>query len=298
MNNSELLEQALHSGAIIHQPHALKAFLSANFLAKRFGEKDKLFSHTSILMANDSVLVQPTYEGSVQAPALQDFRVQRILNRGIYPAAYQATFQWYQNKGFDEVFSHFATKAASANEYLSHNVTILLAMNSVFRQLNEHQIPSFLNRFTEFVTSTFSNIDNVNSKPVPVKTSLSDVLSSCIEQFGFFGHNLITLAWLLRCKGQLSTSLYEAMLSNLYVQANSPLEDPEDEIDQVMWGQCKAEPGIESFESRINCLIFDYTSNLHQITLADALCLLQSEFPQYTTDLNKIAQYQCLVLEK
>ncbi|CAM3257910.1 hypothetical protein [Vibrio neptunius] len=298
MNNSELLEQALHSGAIIHQPHALKAFLSANYLAERFGENNKLFSHTSILMGNDSVSVHPTYEESVQAPALQDFRIQRILNSGIYPVAYQATFQWHQNKGFEEIFRHFATKAASANEYLSHNVTILLAMNSVYRHLSEHQIPAFLNRFTEFVTSTFSNIDKVKSTPAPVKTSLSDVLSSCIEQFGFFGHNLITLAWLLRCKEQLSTPQYEAMLSNLYVQANSPLEDPEDEIDQVMWEQCKAESGRESFESRINSLIFDYTSNLHQITFADALCLLQSEFPQYTADLNKIAQYQCLVLEK
>lgn len=296
MNNLELLEQALHSGAIIHQPHALKAFLSANYLAERFDGEHDFFSHTSILMANDSVSVLPTYTKSVQAPSLQEFRIHRILNRGIYPIAYQAVFQWYHNKGFRDIFNHFATKATLANEYLSHNVTILLAMNTVYKQLNEHQIPTFLNRFTEFVTSTFYNV--AEEEPTIIKVSAADVLSSCIEQFGFFGHNLITLAWLLRCKEQLSTSQYEAMLSNLYIQANRPLEDPEDNIDLSIWEQCKSESGEQLFELRVKSLVFDFTSNLHQITLADALCVLQTEYPQYTSELNKIAQYQCLILEK
>lgn len=296
MNNSELLEQALHSGAIIHQPHALKAFLSANYLVEHFGEDDNLFSHTSNLMANNSVSVLPTYTESVQAPNLQEFRIHRVLKRGIYPVAYQATVQWHKNQGFQDIFNYFVTKAASTQEYLSHNVTILLAMNRVYGQLSVKQIPAFLNRFTEFVTATFSNV--VNEESTVTKVSVMDVLSSCIEQFGFFGHNLITLAWLLRCKDQLSVSQYEAMLSNLYIQANSPLEDLEDDIDLAIWEQCEEKLGSESFELQVKSLIFDYTSNLHQITLADALCLLQAEFPQYTAEFNKIAQYQCLALEK
>lgn len=296
MNNSELLEQALHSGAIIHQPHALKAFLSANYLADRFGEKCKLFSHTSKLMTNDSVTVKPTYTESIQAKPLEEFRIHRVLHRGIYPLAYEAISQWHQNKGFDDIFRHFAIKAASTNEYLSHNVTILLAMNSIYGQLQEQQTPTFLNRFTEFVTSTFSSAEK--SIPTLEKVSVEDVLSSCIQQFGFFGHNLITLAWLLRCKEQVSAPLYEMMLSNLYIQTKNPVEDPEDEIDLAIWEQCKADSGIESFELQINSLIFDFTSNLHQITFADALCALQAEFPQHTAEFAQISKYQCLVLEK
>ncbi|MDA0149562.1 hypothetical protein [Vibrio sp. LaRot3] len=296
MENSELLEQALHSGAVIHQPHALKAVLSANYLAERFGESCKIFSHTSMLMANDSVVAPPIYAESIQAPEFQEFRIHRILNSGVYPAAYQASLQWHNKKGFQDVFNHYATKAASVKESLSHNVTILLAMNSVYEQLNEQQIPTFLNRFTEFVTSTFSNVGN--DKLGSVKINVADVLSSCIKQFDFFGHNLITLAWLLRCKDELSSLQYEAMLSNLYVQANSPVEDPDDNIDLANWEQCKTESGLEYFESQVNRLIFGYTSNLHQITLADALCLLQAEFPQHTEDFSKIAQYQSLMLEK
>ncbi|MEZ8226639.1 hypothetical protein [Vibrio splendidus] len=295
MTNSELLEQALHSGAIIHQPHALKAFLSVNYLAERFGEEHKLLSHTSHMMVKDSVSVLPIYTESVQAPHLQDFRIHRMLDRGIYPAAYQATFQWYKNKGFKDIFSYYASKAASRNEYLSHNVTILLAMNKIYGRLSMEQVPPFLNRFTEFVTATFSNMGK--EKYTVTKVSVADVLSSCIAQFGFFGHNLITLAWLLRCREQLSLSQYEAMLSNLYIQANSPLEDPEDNIDQSIWDKCEEKLGVESFDLQVKSLIFDYKSNLHQITFADALCVLQAEFPKYTAELNKIAQYQCFVLE-
>ncbi|KMV30945.1 hypothetical protein AB733_07965 [Photobacterium swingsii] len=296
MANQKLLDQALHCGAIIHQPHALKAFLSAQYLAEYLGESNALFSHTSTLMKDDAIWVLQTYAESVKAPPLPEFRIHRVLERGVYPASYQAIFQWHQSKGFQDIFEHFAHKASLNNEYLSHNVTILLAMNSVYQQLSKQQIPTFLNRFTEFVTSTFSNTDE---KSLPhVKVSVKTVLASCIKQFGFFGHNLITLAWLLRCKNQLSVPQYEAMLSNLQHQANSPLEDPEDNVDLLIWQQCESEPSKEIFVQRINNLVFNYTSNLHQITLADALCLLQSEFSEHTADFSKIAQYQCLMLEK
>ena len=61
MTNQELLAQALHSGAIIHQPHALKAYLSAKFLSEKLPENTDIFRHTSKLMRNDSVEVLPSY---------------------------------------------------------------------------------------------------------------------------------------------------------------------------------------------------------------------------------------------
>ncbi len=294
MTNQDLLEQALHSGAIIHQPHALKAYLSANYLIDYLGKENELRSHTAELMANDSIRVLPTYSQAVQAPPLQEFRIHRMLQRGIYPASYQAIFQWHQSKGFQDIFAHFADKASLSNEYLSHNVTILLAMNLAYQQLSTEQIPAFLNRFTEFVTSTFSEIFEIESKPNRV--AVTDVLDSCLTQFGFFGHNLIALAWLLRCQDQLSTPQYEVMLSNLYTQANSPLEDPDDNIDLSIWERCELRSGKERFVEQVNRLIFDHTLNLHQITLADSLCFLQAEFPNKTGELSKVAQYQSVVL--
>jgi hypothetical protein len=218
------------------------------------------------------------------------------LERGVYPAAYQAMFQWYETKGFQNIFLHYINVASANREYLSHNVTILLAFNSVSTELDNKQLPAFLDRFTEFATSTFSGNDTKVSDAGFV--DVEKVLDSCIDQFDFYAHNLITLAWILRCKSHLSKFQYESMLSNLYIQANSPLEDPDDSVDTVLWGQCHQKYDSNVFVDTIKGLVFKYTSNLHQVTLADALCFLQSTFPDKTEELGRIAKYHCYLLEK
>ena len=175
-------------------------------------------------------------------------------------------------------------------------MTILLALNRVYRELEPSQVPAFLNRFTEFVTSTRSVGDRSSDTSEVVE--LNSVLQACFKQFGFFGHNLITLTWILRCKEELSKEQYESMLFNLYQQANSPLEDPDDEIDQAILAQCQSSDKSDELYDNIHRLVFGYTSNLHQITLADALCFLHERFPAHTLDLKRIAEYQCRLLEK
>ncbi|MEX3070712.1 hypothetical protein AB3Y13_02740 [Vibrio alginolyticus] len=296
MTDRELIEKALYSSATIHQPHALKAYLSAKRLYERFGKDENIWIKTSELIDQSELRVTAVLSESVLAPKFSDFRVQRVLERGIYPAAYQAMSQWHETKGFQDIFSYYVKDASSTREYLSHNVTILLALNCVYAELESQQIPAFLDRFTEFVTSTFSKSEARVSERVIVE--VDKVLESCISQFGFFGHNLITLAWILRCKDSLSESQYESMLSNLYVQANSPLEDPDDEINMNLWDQCQNSHGSEAFVNSTKALVYNYTSNLHQVTLADALCFLQSAFPEQTGELGRIVEYHCRFLEK
>lgn len=230
------------------------------------------------------------------APKFTDFRIHRILESGVYPAAYVALMQWHENKGFQDIFSHYVSQASQISEYLSHNVTILLALNRVYRELEPSQIPAFLNRFTEFVTSTRSDGDLSTDTSEVVE--LDKVLQACLKQFGFFGHNLITLTWILRCKEELSKEQYDAMLFNLYRQANSPLEDPDDEIDQAILAQCQSSDNSDEFYNNVHRLVFKYTSNLHQITLADALCFLRVRFPEQAAELKCVAEYQCRLLER
>ena len=175
-------------------------------------------------------------------------------------------------------------------------MTILLALNRVYRELEPSQVPAFLNRFTEFVTSTRSD-DDRSTDTIEV-VDLDKVSQACFKQFGFFGHNLITLTWILRCKEELSKERYDSMLSNLYRQANSPLEDPDDEIDQAILAQCQRSDDSDEFYDNVHRLVFGYTSNLHQITLADALCFLHDRFPEHTAELKCVAEYQCRLLEE
>nr|WP_233435480.1 hypothetical protein [Vibrio lentus] len=88
------------------------------------------------------------------------------------------------------------------------------------------------------------------------------------------------------------------MISNLYQQANSPLEYPDDEIDQATLAQCQSSDNSNELYDNVHRLVFGYTSNLHPITLADALCLLQERLPGHTTELKCVAEYQCRLLEQ
>ncbi|WP_210442210.1 hypothetical protein [Vibrio crassostreae] len=296
MTSDQLLEKALYSSASIHQPHSLKAYLAANYLNAYFVKSDHVWLKTSELIDQTEIEVLGEYSATVQAPKFSDFRIHRILKSGVYPAAYAALMQWYENKGFQDIFSYYVSQASKTSEYLSHNVTILLALNRVYRELEQPQVPAFLNRFTEFVTSTRSDGDR--STDTSEVVGLDKVLQACLKQFGFFGHNLITLTWILRCKEDLSKEQYDAMLSNLYRQANSPLEDPDDEIDHAIWAQCQSSDNSDELYDNVHRLVFGYTSNLHQITLADALCCLHERFPEHTAELKCVAEYQCRLLEQ
>ncbi|MBY7732241.1 hypothetical protein JHW46_18020 [Vibrio splendidus] len=296
MTSDQLLERALYSSASIHQPHSLKAYLAANYLNAYFAKSDNVCLKTSELIDQTEIEVLGEYSATVQAPKFTGFRIYRILENGVYPAAYAALMQWYENKGFEDIFSYYVSQASQTSEYLSHNVTILLALNRVYRELEPSQVPAFLNRFTEFVTSTRSDDDQSTDTSRVVE--LDKVIQACLKQFGFFGHNLITLTWILRCKEELSTEQYEAMLSNLYRQANSPLDDPDDEIDQAILVQCQSSDNSDELYGNVHRLVFGYTSNLHQITLADALCFLHEQFPEHTAELKCVAEYQCRLLEQ
>ncbi|OBT25762.1 hypothetical protein A9266_21790 [Vibrio tasmaniensis] len=296
MTSDQLLEKALYSSASIHQPHSLKAYLASNHLNDYFSTTDNVWLKTSELIDKTEIEVLGEYSATVQAPKFSDFRIQRILDNGVYPASYAALIQWHENKGFQDIFSYYVSQASKTSEYLSHNVTILLALNRVYRELESSQVPAFLNRFTEFVTSTRSDGDRSTDTSEVVE--LDKVLQACLKQFGFFGHNLITLTWIMRCKEELSKEQYDSMIFNLYQQANSPLEDPDDEIDQAILAQCQSSDNSDELYHNIHRLVFGYTSNLHQITLADALCFLHERFPAHTLDLKRIAEYQCRLLEK
>ncbi|ROO77428.1 hypothetical protein [Vibrio crassostreae] len=296
MTSDQLLEKALYSSASIHQPHSLKAYLAANYLNAYFAKSDNVWLKASELINQTEIEVLGEYSATVQASKFSEFRIHRILENGVYPAAYAALMQWHENKSFQDIFSHYVSQASKTSEYLSHNVTILLALNRVYRELEAPQVPAFLNRFTEFVTSP--NSDGDQSTDIGEIVDLDKVIQACLKQFGFFGHNLITLTWILRCKEELSKGQYDSMLSNLYRQANSPLEDPDDEIDQAILAQCQSSDNSDEFYDNVHRLVFGYTSNLHQITLADALCFLREQFPEHAAELKCVAEYQCRLLEQ
>lgn len=100
MTSDQLLEKALYSSASIHQPHSLKAYLSANYLNGYFVKSDNVWLKTSELINQTEIEVLGEYSATVQAPEFSDFRIHRILDNGVYPAAYAALMQWGRIRAF------------------------------------------------------------------------------------------------------------------------------------------------------------------------------------------------------
>lgn len=295
MTEKELLNKVLRYSATIQQPHAIKSYLAAKNLYC-FYQNDTIWNQVDQLIAKSEIYNQYTFSQIIQAPKFSKNRIEAILNKGIYPAAYSALLQWYQMFGFESIFKNYVEKAAVYNEYLSHQITILLAFDSVFKQLDEQQVYPFIDRLTEFLTSTFGCY--ARQKSLKYKTqqiSNKTLLQECLSQPNFFGHNLIALAWLIRYEETLSIELLNHLKYNLHLQATTPLEDPEDGINQKIFSTC-SEGDLDQFIKNLNQLIFSVCKNLHQVTLADALLYLQQRFPEFTTQLNRFAEYQVKLL--
>jgi hypothetical protein len=132
-----------------------------------------IWEQTNQLIAENEVFVGSPLGDKIEAPKFSGIRIIRILDRGIYP-----------------VVGH--------SEYLSHNVTILLAFNSLYPQLTDSQKQPFIDRLAEFVTSTFGGISFKLPSNSTRSISYEKALAAALNQPSFFGHNLIALAWIIR----------------------------------------------------------------------------------------------------
>ncbi|WP_143230095.1 hypothetical protein [Acinetobacter boissieri] len=300
MTEDELLTKALYSSATIHQPHALKAYIATKYLVQHeeFNIKN-IWQHTASLIDRSEIYTQINFATQIHAPVFTVPRIKRILSLGLYPASYVALRQWYDRDGFESIFHYYVEKSTERSQYLSHHITLLFALNTVYDVLDTAQVEPFLDRVAEFITCTFSEQQVSSLLPQfdpKITLSINFLLKAALKQPGFFCHNLITLVWIIRYKNKINASFFEILLFQLYLQVTLPLDDPEDELDSEIYQQTQGGNKNE-FNKKINMLIWNYSQNLHQITLADALVFLQAEFPEYTFELTKITDYQIKFLD-
>jgi len=291
MNEIELLKRVLYYSATIHQPHAIKTYLATKNIYALLKNPD-IWTQADQLIQKSEIYNEQLFVRNIEAPEFSQQHIEGILKKGIYPVAYSALWQWYCKKGFQDIFNYYLVKATFNNEYLSHNITILLSFFELYSDLDEDQVYPFLDRVTEFLTSTFGydfSLPSVSNNYEAISNEA--LLQVCLVQPSFFGHNLITLVWLMRFETDISTELLNQFRFNLYIQATTPLEDADDEINQALFQLC-SEGDESQFLEAINQLVFGVTKNLHQITMADALLYLQQQFIAYTPQFKRIAEYQ------
>ncbi|MBY6185232.1 hypothetical protein KUV89_01070 [Marinobacter hydrocarbonoclasticus] len=293
MTPEDVLEDALFRSAVIHQPHSLKSYLAMENLTTRFksfGARE--WAQCLALNAKSEVKIHGGFLPRIEAIELSTRRINWALEHGVMPVSYLAMKQWHEREGLEAIFRHFEHLATLHNEYLSHNLSILLAMKAIVPRLSENQIPPYLERLTEYVVATFSPLraDTPAETTAPALTE-DQVFLAALEQPGFFAHNLIALSWVNRAKPTVSAAFYTTALRHIHQQSHWQFEDKDDYIDSARLEAIADTDSEARFQQRIEGLIHGRTHNLHQITCADALTHFWDRYPAHRPKLSKLAEY-------
>ena len=274
-----LFDHALTRIAAIHQQHAIKCFLASRALKKRFDWTSEEWAQIDSLIC----LQEPEFNGVILTSNVIPFdtKTQRrhwILARGIYPHAYFTLQQWFQSAETTEIFDYYLAQCLENNQYLGHNITILFAFKESWELVeSEKQRLRFIERFCEFVTSTFygNNVTDYPVEPSFVADDIPDkyqILKDCLSNPGFWGHHLISLSWVLKKQHELSGDEFNQLIANIQLQCHWRYEDEADRpnIDTRFVGTASS----DVLEASCRKLLLNSVNNLHQITLSESIVFL------------------------
>ncbi|BAJ02838.1 hypothetical protein [Shewanella violacea] len=277
-----LFDDALTRIAAIHQQHAIKCFLASRALKQRFDWTSEEWAKIDNLVC----LQEPEFSCGILTSNVIPFdtNTQRrhwILSHGIYPHSYFTMQEWFQSAQAADIFDYYLEQCLESNQYLGHNITILFAFKESWELVeNEVQGLRFIERFCEFVTSTFYGN---NSMDYPVEQGFVEddtpdkykILKDCLSNPGFWGHNLISLSWILKKQHELSGAVFNQLISNVQLQCHWLHEDETDKpcIHVGFVGAASS----EVLEASCRKLLLNRVSNLHQITLSESVVFLFSQ---------------------
>ncbi|WP_028768617.1 hypothetical protein [Shewanella fidelis] len=273
------MDDVLTRVAAIHQQHALKCYLAIESLKAQFDWPEKDWQKIHKLIE----LEEPSFDLAILKADSMPFepisrRRHWILGHAIYPYAYFTMQDWFNQHDTNEIFNFYFEQCSQQNEYLSHNVSVLIAFKQAWPLINsETQKLRFIERFCEFVTATFYG-NNHLSYPVaddyhkPVYINAKIVLKNALKHPGFWGHNLIALASILRVEGQIPVATFQQLLINLDEQCHWKFKDNADKPE--ISNHASNSETKQTLESASFKLLTGFESNLHQITLAESICYL------------------------
>ncbi len=287
-----LIPFALHSIPYILQTHVFKAYCALeNLHAQKPHLPDTIWDYCADLIQND----EPKVDGIIAPKLLEleeivdptsgrDFGPDFILGRGLMPLAYWAMHKKVEEIGFDAVFQRYLEKALEHPRFLGHEISVLAGNWQFYTDViadNPHpeQVALFLQRFAEFVTTTFAQgnatvFDHPTIDEVPPDP---EILKEALHHPGFFGHHVLAFVWAQRIRSIMTDEQYETARYNLTVLnrwhqfGRAPIRLEPLSVD---WDE-------QVLDEHLTTYFLDGPTNIHQITLAEALLWVWNEYPDY-----------------
>ena len=289
---NDLVPLVLRSVPYIVQSHACKAYVA---LENLYGQKphwpESVWKYCESILRDDEPKVAGLIvEELIDLDAIadptsgRDFGPDWILEKGLMPLSYWAMRKKYHEVGFEALFQIYLDKALDHPIYLGHEISVLAGYRRFYQDVlsaqgSSEKIELFLQRFTEFVTTTYDGRnDTVFKHPaideIPAESA---ILEEALINPGFFGHNILAFVWSQRIKPIMNAQQHEAALYNLTVMTRW---HPFGQVPNVVT-PCEDEWTEEVLDEHLIEFFPKGPSNIHQITLADALLWVWNHFPEY-----------------
>lgn len=256
--------------AEIHHSHGIKAALAVNHLSRLFPHWTAEFWADALV--NARWFEEPLVDQPVSMPQLQiaPERARVLLERSVFPRAYGAIRSWAAVAGADDIVEFYLEQAAAQPGYLGHRLSILLALGEAWPLFKDTSMRDlYLDRLTEFILACRFT---ARHEAQPSSTAgWQEACTAALVHPGFFGHNLICLAWIGRNRARLTTRQSQASLGWVVDAASQTFADEE---DNVTMSQATCEMTQATLDAELQALLLRGVRNIHLLTLADGISWL------------------------
>lgn len=280
MKLDELRAESVRTLPVIGETHWLKFYLAIKRFVVRYPhwndkEFDVLVERTKFkhYPKVNSVLSESLQR---EEPRFSVERAPRLISRGLFPIGYLAAHDWYEYRGFADMILSLKERAIHEGTYLGHGWSVWCSFYEVLDHLDNRQDTLFaIERFAEFMSYAFRGYPSSDSRWTPPKQDdpgeidFSMVFDATLHRPSFFGHNLLTLGYLLRHKDILSDLEWRVGLSTVVKMTETIYKSEEDNV-VIDYPPSEQGPFTDGdLESAIRHLLFKGPKDVHSVTLAD-----------------------------
>ena len=288
----DVIYYALRSVPYIFQSHTCKAYCALESLyAQKPHLPNDVWEYCTSIIKNDEPKVNGiiipdllNLDEVLDATSGRRFGPDWILGRGLVPLSYWAMQKKVVHDGFKSVFMEYVTKALEKPRYLGHEISVLSAYWYFYNEViaestNEEDKTLFIQRFTEFVTVTFSHGDEntVEHSLHEENPSESEIIFQALNNPGFFGHHVLASVWGFRLKPLLEEEQKQLLTQSLItLNGGYGVELASSVIKPIkpIWSE-------QDFDTHMIRFFLEGPHNIHQITLAEALLWCWVHHPEH-----------------
>lgn len=211
-----------------------------------------------------------------------------LLDGAVFPLAYLVATAWVRQRGLKSLILAYKNLAIERMGYLGHSWSIWCSFLEAEPYLdNDEQALFAAERFAEFVATQLSTPDWVESLRVNFSLETESVneqeaIDSICANPGFFGHSVITLAYLFKYRNTLSFDEWNHALLRTFHVSKKGAERGDKNTHVPKPTLAKGSVVKSTLQTQIFAFLDIAPKEAHSLTFSDALWELWDHVSEHT----------------